>query len=122
MPAGSSILISGGSGNVTNSGTLSSAQAQLTAAGGNVYALAGNNGGIVRATGTTTIDGHVWLTSGSGGVRVRGAVQASNANGSGGTLPAQPSSGVHPGQAIDSSGVMAITEKADGLPHFVSCH
>ena len=90
-PAGSGgrILVSGGSGDVTNSGTIAAAQAQLNAAGGNVYALSGNNGGIVRATGTSTIGGHVWLTSNSGNVSISGTVAATNANGSGGVVTAR---------------------------------
>ena len=59
------------------------------AAGGNVYALSGNNGGIVRATGTSTIGGHVWLTSNSGNVSISGTVAATNANGSGGVVTAR---------------------------------
>ena len=71
----------------TNSGTIDAAKAELAAAGGNVYALAGNNGGIVRATGTTTQNGHVWLTAG-GNVTVDGAVSAETADSSGGAVTA----------------------------------
>ncbi len=79
------IFIAAGSGNVTNTGTIAAAQAELTAAGGNVYALAGNNGGLVRATGTATVNGHVWLTAG-GNVNVAGTLAARNADGAGGTI------------------------------------
>jgi len=60
-PAGSDprIAISGGTGSVTNKGNITAAQAELASAGGNVYALAENNGGVVSATGTKTIGGHV---------------------------------------------------------------
>ena len=61
--SGLSIQVNTGAGNVRNN-TIVAAQAALNAAGGNVYALAGNNGGVVRATGTANINGHVWLTSG----------------------------------------------------------
>ncbi len=81
------LFIAAGTGNVTNTGTIAAAQAELAAADGNVYALAGNNGGIIRATGTAIRDGHVWLTAGDG-VTVTGAVTAQNANGSGGTITA----------------------------------
>jgi hypothetical protein len=37
------------------------AQAALNAAQGNVYALAGNDGGIVRATEARVINGRLWL-------------------------------------------------------------
>jgi filamentous hemagglutinin family protein len=88
-PAGSRILVNGGAGSASNSGTLQAAQAQINAAGGNVYAIAGNNGGIVRATGTSTINGHVWLTSGSGNAEISGKVSATNVNGSGGAVTAR---------------------------------
>ncbi len=90
QPVGSDprIAVSGGTGDATNSGTIAAAQAQLSSAGGNVYAIAGNNGGIVSATGTQTINGHVWLTAG-GTTNVSGTVSATNANGSGGTVTAR---------------------------------
>ena len=40
-------------GSVSNSGTINAAVAELRAAGGNHYALAINNTGVVRATGVT---------------------------------------------------------------------
>ncbi|HKD21268.1 MAG TPA: filamentous hemagglutinin N-terminal domain-containing protein, partial [Rhizomicrobium sp.] len=89
QPAGSDprIAISGGAGSVTNAGNIRAAQAELNAAGGNVYALVENNGGIISATGTQTINGHVWLTAGgTGTVRVAGNVTAENANGNGGDV------------------------------------
>ena len=97
------IYIAAGSGDVTNTGTVSSAQAELNAAGGNVYALAGNNGGLVRATGTATVNGHVWLTAGNA-VAVSGTVAASNADGSGGTIEASGGS---------SGGSLSVTGTID---------
>jgi len=78
-------LISDGHGNVINGGNIAAAQVRLNAAGGNVYALAGNNGGVIRATGTANIAGHVWLTA-SGTTTISGSVSAKNANGSGGMI------------------------------------
>jgi filamentous hemagglutinin family protein len=89
QPAGSDsrIAISGGTGSVTNSGDLKAAQAELNAAGGNVYALVENNGGAISATGTTNVNGHVWLTAGgTGTVTIAGNVTAQNTNGSGGAV------------------------------------
>ena len=83
----SRIAVSGGKGDVTNAGTVKAAQAALASAGGNVYALVENNGGI-NATGTANVDGHVWLTAG-GTAQVTGNVSATNANGSGGTFIAR---------------------------------
>ena len=119
-PAGSNshILVSGGRGNVTNSGTIAAAQAQLDAAGGNVYALSGNNGGIVRATGTSTIGGHVWLTSNSGNVSISGTVAATNANGSGGTIEATGANlSVGATAKIDASGTRGGTILLGGDIH-----
>ncbi len=81
------IVINAGTGDATNSGNIAAAQAELAAAGGNVYALATNNGGVIRATGSATKDGHVYLTAG-GNVTVAGTVSATNADGSGGTVKA----------------------------------
>ncbi|MDB5396169.1 MAG: hypothetical protein JWM91_3675, partial [Rhodospirillales bacterium] len=85
------VLVYAGSGDVTNSGTIAAAQAELNAVGGNVYALATNNGGLIRATGTTTKDGHVYLTGG-GDVGVEGTISATNADRSGGKIVATASS------------------------------
>jgi len=76
---------SGSHGMVTNAGAIRAAQASLQAADGNVYALAGNSAAI-RATGTATRDGHVWLVADQGSVHADGTVVAANANGGGGTV------------------------------------
>ena len=76
------------SGDVSNSGRIKAAGAELASAGGNVYALAGNRRGLVQATGAQTVNGQVWLTAPNGTVSVNGAVLAHNADGSGGTIVA----------------------------------
>lgn len=75
----------GSGGTVLNSGSIKAAQISLQAADGNVFALAGNHEAL-RATGTTTRDGHVWLVADTGNVVLAGPIVASNANGSGGTV------------------------------------
>ncbi|SAK83078.1 filamentous hemagglutinin-like protein [Caballeronia hypogeia] len=83
---GQQVFVQAGSGGTAmNGGAIQAAQASLQAADGNVYALAGNSSAI-RATGTATRDGHVWLVADQGTVHVNGAVAAANANGSGGTV------------------------------------
>ncbi len=99
------IAVSAGSGSVTNSGDVSAAAAELKAAGGNVYALAGNSG-VVRATGSQTINGHVWLIA-NGDVSVKGAVAATNADGSGGAVTVR-------GANITVSGQVAASATAPG--------
>ena len=107
--AGSRVLLSDGSasqkvavtapgGDITNSGFISAAQIELKSNGGNIYALAGNNGGQINATGTATQDGHVWLIAKNGTTNVSGTVSATNANGSGG--------------AIETSGAQVVTSGA----------
>ncbi len=87
---------SAGDGNVTNDGAVTAAQAELAAAGGNVYALAGNTEGVIRATGSATKDGRILLTAG-GDISVAGKLAATNADGSGGTVSVR-------GANIDVSG------------------
>ena len=81
------VLVETGSGDVTNTGTVQAAQVALNAKGGNVYALAVNDGGVIRATGTATKDGHVYLTAGDD-LTVNSSVSANNADGSGGEIVA----------------------------------
>ena len=81
MPGGlSGIIISPSavSGSVTNSGVIKAASVDLTSADGNVYALAGNNDGLIEATGSSTINGQVWLTAPNGTVTVSSPVKSSS--------------------------------------------
>ncbi|SAL45675.1 filamentous hemagglutinin-like protein [Caballeronia arvi] len=83
---GQQVFVQAGSGGTAmNGGAIEAAQANLQAADGNVYALAGNSAAI-RATGTATRDGHVWLVADKGTVHANGAIVATNADGSGGTV------------------------------------
>ncbi len=93
-----------GDGRVDNTGLVEAAQAELKAAGGNLYALAGNNGGMVRATGTATRDGHVFLTAGSGDVASSGTIVARNADGSGGQATLQAGGGLTVPGTVDVRG------------------
>ncbi|MBV9569183.1 MAG: filamentous hemagglutinin N-terminal domain-containing protein [Hyphomicrobiales bacterium] len=62
--SGGRMTVRYGKGDVRNKGSIAAAQAELRAAGGNVYALAGNHSGMIRATGSAMRGGHVWLTAG----------------------------------------------------------
>ncbi|WP_258187508.1 two-partner secretion domain-containing protein [Trinickia symbiotica] len=75
----------GSGGTVRNGGAIEAAQISLQAADGNVFALAGNHA-VLRATGTATRDGHVWLVADTGTVALDNPVRATNADGSGGTV------------------------------------
>ncbi|MFM0139833.1 two-partner secretion domain-containing protein [Caballeronia grimmiae] len=78
------VQTTGSRGDVVDKGTISAAQVALQAADGNVFALAGRHSGV-RATGTDTRDGHVWLVAENGTVHAHGMVNVSNADGRGGT-------------------------------------
>lgn len=84
--SGQQVFVQTGSrGTVLDSGTIAAAQVSLQAADGNVYAFSGNHDAI-RATGTTTRDGHVWLVANTGTVELPQSIAATNADGSGGTV------------------------------------
>ncbi|SAL28783.1 two-partner secretion domain-containing protein [Caballeronia telluris] len=75
----------GTNGDVVNKGTIEAAQIDLRAADGNVFALAGQHDDL-RATGTATREGKVWLVADRGTAHVHSKVEASNADGTGGTV------------------------------------
>ncbi|MBM3876923.1 MAG: filamentous hemagglutinin N-terminal domain-containing protein, partial [Verrucomicrobia bacterium] len=62
---------------VINSGTISAVTAELKAAGGNIYALAINNGGVVRAQTVVRDGGRIFLSSSGGTVINTGTLDAS---------------------------------------------
>ncbi|MCC8401661.1 filamentous hemagglutinin N-terminal domain-containing protein [Paraburkholderia sp. MMS20-SJTN17] len=78
----------GSQGAVVNRGRITAAQISLQAADGNVYALAGG-GTRIRATGTASREGHVWLVADSGRIKQSAKIAATNADGSGGTVDTQ---------------------------------
>jgi filamentous hemagglutinin family protein len=65
-------VLLGSGGTVTNTGAVQAAIISLLAADGNIYALAGRSS-VLRATGTATRDGHVWLVADTGTVDTNGA-------------------------------------------------
>jgi len=69
------ISIRAGKGRIINRGTIEGTAAELRAAGGNAYALAINNTGVVRATGVSRSGGRVLLTAG-GVVRNSGRIES----------------------------------------------
>ncbi|MGI9465963.1 MAG: filamentous hemagglutinin N-terminal domain-containing protein, partial [Rubripirellula sp.] len=65
----------GGTG-ITNTGLISAMQAELVANGGNVYGLAINNEGVVRANGSENRGGRIFLVSDGGNIRSSGELVA----------------------------------------------
>jgi filamentous hemagglutinin family protein len=106
------VRVSGASGDVTNTGRIEAAQAELRAAGGNIYALAGNTAGVIRATGTETRNGRVWLSAGAGTgggtVLHEGRIDARNADGTGGKVA------VRAGNAVLNTGTIAADGSSGG--------
>jgi filamentous hemagglutinin family protein len=101
---------------VNNVGTIEAVSAELMAAGGNIYALAINNGGIVRATGVRREGGRVFLSTDGGDIENSGVIVANNANGGGGFVSlagghndANPSTVVNSG-TIEARGDAAGTQ------------
>jgi filamentous hemagglutinin family protein len=93
LAAGSEILLTSGGderlfihaasmpGAIVNSGSIAATTAELRAAGGNAFALAINNSGTVRATGSAVRNGQVWLVANSGEVVSSGTLIATSADG-----------------------------------------
>ncbi|HEX5282087.1 MAG TPA: filamentous hemagglutinin N-terminal domain-containing protein [Micropepsaceae bacterium] len=113
-PGALQIKVKTGSGDATNSGSITAAQAMLNAVGGNVYALGGNIT-TANATGVGKINGHVWLTAG-GSVDVAAPVTASGAvtvNAGGAAYSAVESNGgadgVYINNLVSAAGPISIT-------------
>ncbi|MFH1499996.1 MAG: filamentous hemagglutinin N-terminal domain-containing protein [Verrucomicrobiota bacterium] len=109
---------------VSNSGTISAIQAELKAAGGNLYALAINQTGFVHATGVAHRDGRVLLTSDEGTVtHAAGTISARNADGSGGeVLVGGDYRGLDPGRDDNGVNLSAVTTVAAGATIDVSAN
>ena len=78
-------VLAGSHGNVVNRGPIVAAQVSLQAADGNVFALAGNHASI-RAVGTATRQGHVWLVADTGTVTLAERIEARNGMDQDGTV------------------------------------
>jgi len=101
---------SGGVG-VNNAGRINAANAQLMAADGNLYGLAVNQTGVVKATGVKVTDGRILLTADGGTVSDSGTLSAHRADGSGGTIVV---GGTHQGAdpAVPNATTTIVTSKA----------
>jgi filamentous hemagglutinin family protein len=80
------VLTGGPATSATNTGAIAAAEAELRANGGNVYALAGNTGGVIKATGVAAGGGKVVLYAEGGTTTANGEIDAVNADGSGGRV------------------------------------
>ena len=96
----------GGTG-VHNTGTIEAMQAELMAAGGNIYALAINNEGTIRANGSAEIGGRIYLVSDGGNIRSSGTLVAKKGVNGGDVI-------VHAGGQEGSSVVLSGTIDVSG--------
>jgi filamentous hemagglutinin family protein len=81
-----SVQVGDGSTSATNTGAIAAAAVELRAQQGNVYALAGNTGGVIDATGIAASGGTIKLISTGGTATVTGTLEAQGPNGSGGQI------------------------------------
>jgi filamentous hemagglutinin family protein len=90
---------------VSNSGTIQAMSAELKADNGNLYALAINNSGVIRATTVCHQGGHIYLTADSGTVVNSGTldVSATARHGQGGSVVVESTGGT----AINSGTILA---------------
>ncbi len=93
---------------VSNSGLIQATSAELKAANGNIYALAINNSGSIRATTLKHQGGHIYLTSDSGTLVNSGTLDASATvqGGQGGTVLLKNAGGttIHSGKIVAQGG------------------
>ncbi|AHF94138.1 hypothetical protein OPIT5_06325 [Opitutaceae bacterium TAV5] len=81
------VRIGGSDTAAINSGVIEAAAAELRAQGGNIYALAGNTAGIIKATNLDLSGGRIVFDAGSTGtVELAGNIDASSAAKAGGSI------------------------------------
>ncbi|MEZ6104969.1 MAG: filamentous hemagglutinin N-terminal domain-containing protein [Pirellulaceae bacterium] len=100
----------GGTG-VLNTGMIDAARAELLANGGNVYALAINNEGTIRATGAEVRDGRVMLVAPGGRIHSSGSISAHRGT-DGGDVVLQ--TGGTPGSEIVVTGSIDVSGQESG--------
>lgn len=105
--AGQRLFVEVGSGSVTNAGNIEAVNAELKASGGNIFALAINNTGTVKATGLKTEGGRLVLSAGNGTAQNAGVLDASSTTGNGGTVNVEGAKVVAtPASMINASGAI----------------
>src|SRR5439155_2281635 len=88
--------------------------AELKAAGGNIYALAINNGGVVRANTITHEGGHIYLRASGGNIQNSGILAANKANGAGGSVTVDGGHNAADPSTVISSGTIEARGGAAG--------
>jgi len=113
-----SVLVGGSGGTVdqgvNNLGSIEAAQAELKAAGGNIYALAINNAGVVRANAIVNEGGKLYLRATGGNIQNSGSLAANNADGSGGTIIVDGGHNADTPATVTHSGTIAARGETPG--------
>jgi filamentous hemagglutinin family protein len=97
---------------IAHTGVLNAAQAELQAAGGNMYSLAVNAAGVINATGVQSREGRIYLTADGAQINVPGSLTAINGDGSGGSIHID--SGVGFDSAVLVSGALDVSSTSTG--------
>ena len=98
----------------TAAGRINATVAELKAAGGNIYALAINNGGIVRANSLVNQNGRISLRASGGNIQNSGTLSANNADGSGGTIVVDGGHNAAAPSTVLNSGTITARGEAAG--------
>jgi filamentous hemagglutinin family protein len=109
-------VASGAANGVENTveGSIKAVTAELKAAGGNIYALAINNGGAVRATTLTREGGRVYLRASGGNIQNSGTISANNSRGKGGSVVLDGGHNADSPATVTSSGTIATRGRGKG--------
>ncbi|ANW01474.1 beta strand repeat-containing protein [Bradyrhizobium icense] len=123
MASGSEVVLSDGSlgngkvlvrrpaqnGEIRNSGAIRAAEVELRANGGNIYALAGNTGRAISATGFASKGGRIFLTAEGGSVNVTQKVVARRVQAD--VAPTPPRAGVTARRSFSGGDVVVSADK-----------
>jgi filamentous hemagglutinin family protein len=110
IPKGPAGVTGSGTG-IHNTGLIEAAQAELKAAGGNHYALAINNDGIIRANKLSNVGGKIFLGVEGGTIRNSGTLEAK-----GGTvrISAQNPASTEKTSLIEQLGTVDVSDATEG--------
>ncbi|HWV98578.1 MAG TPA: filamentous hemagglutinin N-terminal domain-containing protein, partial [Candidatus Acidoferrum sp.] len=114
VQAGNSTTPGQGTG-VNNLGQIQAATTELKAAGGNMYALAINNGGAIRASSFVNEGGKIYLRASGGNIQNSGTLSASSASGRAGSVVVDGGhNAANPSTVINSGTIEAASASSQG--------
>ena len=80
------IFVKGGVGNIENNGVIEATEVELAAVGGNMYSMAINQEGLIKATGLNSEKGRIFLNSEKGEISFSGLTKAFSREDNGGIV------------------------------------